>query len=91
MTAKAALAKELLSGRVITIMSGFMELAITNTPREVSRMIEKDFGVEVSRTPRKKNGKYGRTVNYYEYRLNRTERNKEGIEKMKAYVKSQEK
>lgn len=91
MTAKAALAKELLAGRVITIMSGFTRLAITNVPREVSRMIEADFGVKVSRTKKEKKGKYGRTVIYNEYRLNKTDYNKEGIEKMKAYVKSQEK
>ena len=49
MTAKAAICKALLSGRVITIKTGFNEFGVTNLPREISRMIEKEFKVKVSK------------------------------------------
>ena len=86
-TARAALAKILLQGTVLNIKSGFEILGITNLPREVSRSIEKPFGVEVSRTRRDGQNRFGQPVYWFEYRLNQTEYNKEGIEKMKQYVR----
>lgn len=86
MTAKAALAKALLDGRVINIKNCFETIGLTNAPREISRMIEQPFGVEVSRTPREGKSRYGQPVTWYDYRLNRTEYNKEGIAKMIDYV-----
>lgn len=87
MTATAALAKHLLEGNVVSILDGFKLFSITNVPREISRLIEKKFGVIVSRTRRDFISKYGRKGIYVEYRLNKTKYNESGIRKMKKYVK----
>lgn len=86
MTAKAALAKALLDGKVINIKNCFETIGLTNAPREISRMIEQGFNVQVSRTQREGKSKYGQPVVWVDYRLNHTEYNKEGIAKMKEYV-----
>lgn len=97
MTSKAALAKALLDGKVVNIMNGFKLFGITNIPREIGRGIERDgkvtgnpedkgFGVEVSRTERTGETRYGQSCQWVDYRLNRTEYNQEGIKKMKEYV-----
>jgi hypothetical protein len=80
-------------------MDGFKKFGITNIPREVSRSIEKPFGVFVRRFSCQKKTRYGGVCNYTEYQL--TPKNKkhsyifseesrrmqyEGIEKMKEYV-----
>lgn len=93
MTAKAALCKALLDGKVVSIKTGFRDFGITNIPREIGRSVERiedgGFGVLVSRTERHGISRYGQPTQWTEYRLNQTEYNKEGIEKMKAYVASQ--
>jgi hypothetical protein len=89
MTAKAALAIALLEGRVLSVSNCFKEIGLTNIAREIPRMIEQPFGVEVSRTPKTGKSRYGQSVSYVNYRLNRTEHNQEGILKMIAYVESQ--
>lgn len=86
MTAKAALAKALLDGRVINIKNCFQTIGLTNAPREISRMIEKPFGVTVSRTPMEGKSRYGQPVTWFDYRLSFTDYNAEGIEKMEKYV-----
>lgn len=86
MTARVALVKALLEGRVINIKSCFKEIGLTNAPREISRMVEKPFGVTVSRTPRKGKNRYGGEVTWTDYKLNRTDYNKEGIAKMEQYI-----
>lgn len=86
MTAKAALAKALLDGRVLNVKNCFDTIGLTNCAREISRMIEKDFGVQVSRTQRQGKSRYSQDVTWYDYRLNHTEYNKEGIAKMREYV-----
>lgn len=87
MNQKAALCKALLAGEVVSIMTGFKMMGITNVPREVGRSVERAFGVRVSRSKRTKKTRYGDSCTYYEYRLNETDYNKEGIKKMKEYVK----
>ena len=93
MTSKAALCLALLQGKVLSIKNGFELFGITNLPREIGRSIERKedggFGVSVSRVERMGVSRYGQTVRWMEYRLNRTDYNKEGIELMKAYVKEQ--
>lgn len=86
MTAKCALAMALLEGRVLNIKNVFRLIGLTNAPREISRMIEKPFGVTVSRTHREGKSRYGRVVTWTDYRLNRTEHNMNGIIKMERYV-----
>lgn len=78
--------KALLDGRVINIKNCFREIGLTNAPREISRMVEKKFGVEVSRTPRKGKNRYGTKVTWVDYRLNRSEHNINGIIKMDRYL-----
>ncbi len=89
MTAKAALAQALLDGHVITVMNCFKMIGLTNAAREIPRMIEQPFGVQVSRSPKISKSRYGEAVHYFEYRLNRTDYNKEGIQKMKEYIQKQ--
>lgn len=86
MNAKCALAMALLEGRVINIKTCFRDIGLTNAPREISRMIEKKFGVVVSRTQREGKNKYGMKVTWCDYRLNRTEHNVNGIIRMERYV-----
>ena len=87
MTAKAALCKALLDGRTLNVKNCFHNIGLTNCAREVSRMVEKPFKVEISRFPQKGKSRYGNEVTWVDYRLNPLiEGNKEGIELMKQYV-----
>lgn len=89
MTAKAALAKALLDGMVLNVKNCFEIIGLTNCSREVSRMIEKDFDVIVSRTKMEGLSKYGQPVTWVNFRLNKTESNAPGIQKMRDYVAEQ--
>lgn len=89
MTAKAALCKLLLEGKVLNIKNCFTLVGLTNCPREISRMIEQPFGVIVSRTNMVGTSRYGQSVTWINYRLNFTDYNQEGIAKMREYVSSQ--
>ena len=86
MTAKAALVYHLLKGDVLNIKNCFTLIGLTNCPREISRMIEQPFGVIVSRTRMEGHSRYGQPVTWVNYRLNRIEQNKPGIELMKEYI-----
>lgn len=86
MTAKAALAKALLDGRVLNVKNCFETIGLTNCAREISRMIEQPFGVEVSRTNKDGKSRYGQPVVWVDYYLRKSEHNLPGIEKMKEYV-----
>jgi|SRR5882762_3627326 len=89
MTAKAALALILLEGKVINIKNCFNLIGITNAPREISRSIEKDFGVEVSRTKKVGKNRFGKEIYWTDYRLNASEHNIEGMKLMLEYCKTQ--
>lgn len=89
MTATAALCKALLKGHVVNIKNGFDLFGITNVPREIGRAVERKFGVQVSRTQMDGRSRYGQECIWVNYRLNRTEYNREGIRKMEEYVASQ--
>jgi hypothetical protein len=89
MTGKAALCTALLRGQVVNIKNGFELFGITNIPREIGRSVEREFGVQVSRTQMEGKSRYGQPVVWVNYRLNRTEYNQEGIKKMIDYVASQ--
>ena len=86
MNQTAALAMALLKGEVVSIKTAFGQFGISNAPREIGRSIERKFEVEVSKSPKKFKSKYGRSGVYFEYRLNKTEYNRPGIERMKQYV-----
>lgn len=87
MTQTAAIAQSLLKGEVLSIIDGFKRFGCTNIPREISRLIEQRFGVEVSKTPTEFTSQFGRKGTYFRYRLNHTDYNKDGIQKMREYVK----
>lgn len=89
MTGKGSLCDYFLKGRVLTIKNCFTLIGFTNLPREVSRLIEKPFGVTISKTHKNGKSRYGQPIRWYEYRLNHTEYNAAGIEKMKAYLAEQ--
>ena len=89
MTQVAAICKALLDGQTLSIMTGFKMFACTNLPRELSRSVEQKFGVQISREKVKFKSQYGQAGNYFRYRLNKTEYNRDGIEKMKEYVAEQ--
>ncbi len=83
----AAMSKALLKGEVLSVMNCFKWFGITNCAREIGRAIERKFGVEVSKLRKESKTRYGGYCSYFEYRLNRTEYNKPGIEKMENYVR----
>lgn len=88
MTQVAAICEALLKGEILSIMTGFRDFSVTNLPREISRSVERKFGIIVSRTRKDFTSEYGHTGYYYQYRLNKSlTHNQEGIKKMKAYVK----
>lgn len=87
MTAKAALCMHLLKGEVLNIKNCFSLIGLTNCPREISRMIEKGFEVTVSRTTMNGQSRYGTPCTWVNYRLNNTELNAPGRQKMIEYVK----
>lgn len=86
MNQKAALIRALLAGEVVSIMTGFKMMGITNVPREIGRSIEREFDVIVSRTSKKGKTRYGGDCSFTEYRLNRSEHNLSGIQKMIEYL-----
>lgn len=89
MTAKAALCLALLEGRVLNVSNCFKDVGFSNIGREVPRMVEKPFGVVVSKTRRKGKNRYGSPNSYTDYRLNSSDHNIEGMKLMLDYVKSQ--
>lgn len=90
MTAKAALCLAFLEGRIINIKNCFESIGLTNAAREVTRMKEIPFGVQISRHHMTGKSRYGQPISWVNYRLNKdAEYNKEGIQKMKDYIKSQ--
>ena len=90
MNAKAAIAKAFLRGETLSIKTAFNLFGITNLPREVSRQIEKPFGIRITRTQREGKTKYNVPCSWFEYKLLKTEENKPGIELMREYIREQE-
>jgi len=95
MTSKAALCKVLLEGQVVNIRNIHRLTGFTNAGREIGRSIERKedggFGVKVSRDPRSGKNRFGVHSDWVDYRLNRTEYNKEGIKAMRKYLAEQTK
>jgi len=89
MTAKAALAKALLDGRVLNVKNCFETIGLTNCAREISRMIEKPFGVSINRVHREGKSRYGQPVIWVDYFLTPNGQNAEGVEKMREYVRKE--
>lgn len=86
MNAKTALIKALLEGRVLSVHNCAKTIGLTNIAREIPRMVEDEFKVEVSRTHKTGKNVYGSSISWTDYRLNKTEYNKDGIKKMREYL-----
>lgn len=82
----ASIARALIKGDVLTIMDGFSRFHCSNIPREISRSIEQKFDVEVSRERVEYKTEDGLPGHFFRYRLNHTEYNLPGIERMKVYI-----
>ena len=89
MTAKAALCKALLDGRTLNVKNCFETIGLTNCSREISRMVEQPFDVEVTRIHREGRSRYDQSVVWIDYKLLHTEENAEGIKNMWGYVRAQ--
>jgi len=87
MNKKTILCFSLLKGDVINVSNSLKLCGLSNPAREIPRQVEKPFGVEVSRVKKETIDQYGNYCTYDDYRLNTSEHNLAGIEKMKAYVK----
>ena len=86
MTAKASICLALLKGKTISLKDCFKVHSISNPAREIPRMIERPFGVEVKREHKTGKSKFGTPVSWTDYSLPFTEENKPGIKEMIGYV-----
>lgn len=91
MTARCALIKAFLEGEIINVRNCFKKYSLTNCAREVPRMIEEPFGVEITRTHQTGKNRYGQPVSWVDYNLHKFDRNKPGIIKMKQFVQENSK
>jgi RNA binding exosome subunit len=86
---RAALAKALLDGKELSIMTAFEMIYCTNLPREISRAImshETGFGAVIKKTRVDFTSTYGHKGYYFTYKLEHSEANKESIKKMREYL-----
>ncbi len=86
MTARAAMVILLLDGEVISVRNSFKWFGIFNPATEISKGIERKFGVQVSRIRKRGKTVFDMPCTWIDYRLNKTEYNAPGIAKMKAYL-----
>jgi len=83
MTRTQALATHLLSGKPVSIKTAYTYFGISNISREVIRLIERPFGVTLTRTKKEGKTKYGSYCSWLEYRLMPSKINASGIKKLK--------
>lgn len=93
MTAKAALAKLLLDGKTVSIKNAYDLLGISNIAREIERCIENKkksgFGVVCTRQEKTGTSRYGRRVEWMNYKLDIHRNTPEAIQEMRDYVNKQ--
>jgi len=82
----AYISQALIRGEVLTIMDGFKRFNCTNLPRELSRSVERKFGVEISRERVEFTTDCDMPGFFFRYRLNATAYNEPGIKKMRDYI-----
>lgn len=90
MTAKAAICKALLLGRVLNIKNGFTWFGVTNIPREIGRGVERAFNVKCERTNQTGTTRYLQPCEWIDYKLYPTQENLPGIKLMVAYILKEE-
>ena len=86
MTRTQALAKYLLLGKPISIHKAYTYFGISNISREVIRLIERPFGVTLTRTKKEGKTKYGSYCSWMEYSLMPNKLNAAGIKKLKKLI-----
>jgi hypothetical protein len=86
MTRTQALATHLLSGKPVSIKTAYKDFGISNISREVARLIERPFGLYLTRTKLEGKTKYGTYCSWFEYRLMNTKLNAAGIKKLKKFL-----
>lgn len=91
MNSKTALCQALINGEVINIRNIHNRTGYTNSGREISRQVERPFGVVVSRVHRAGKNRFKVHCTWTDYFLAQSRLNKEGIKKMKKYIKEQTK
>ena len=91
MTRQQALATYLLTGKPVSIKIAYTYFGISNISREVIRLIERPFNVQLTRTKKEGKTKYGTYCNWYEYLLLPTKLNAKGIKAMKQMLKDEQK
>lgn len=89
MNGKTAIAYSLLLGKKITIKTAFKDFGVSNLPREISRQVERPFGVIVCRVRKVGKTRFGVPCTWFEYYLRDDSINREGRIKMKDYIKGQ--
>lgn len=91
MTRTQALATHLLSGKPVSIKTAYNYFGISNISREVIRLIERPFGLTLTRKRMEGKTKYGTYCSWCEYRLSNTRINASGIKKLKKYLQESKK
>ncbi len=95
MNSKTALCQCLLRGEVVNVRNIHSKTGYTNASREIIRQVERTeyngFGVQAKRTRRDAKNRYGVHCFWIDYTLPQNSMNKEGIKKMKEYIKAQTK
>jgi len=87
MTRKQALTQHLLSGGKLSILNGYRHFGISNISREVRRLIEQPFNVNLTRKKMEGKTKYGSYCTWLEYSLANSRINAGGIKEMRKSLK----
>jgi len=90
MTRQQALATYLLSGKSLSIRNAYAYFGVSNVSREMIRMIEKPFKLQLTRTWKEGKTKYGMPCKGVEYSLSNTKLNAAGIKALKQLVSKRE-
>lgn len=90
MTRTQALAKHLLAGKTVSIMTAYQLFGISNISRELRRLIEIPYNLTLTRTQKEGRTKYGSYCQWLEYRLAYNKINEPGIKKLKQVVSKKE-
>lgn len=85
-TAKAAIANHFLNGGEMGIADCFNLFGVTNLPREISRAIEKPFGIKIDRKPVLVKTQFHKSKLIKRYRLNKKKNSDLAIKRMIKYV-----
>ncbi len=71
MTRQQALAKHFANGHKTSIKNAYTFFGISNISREIRRLIEKPFNVELNREQKQGKTKYGSPCYWFEYSANK--------------------